>query len=131
MTATAKSRRGRRPKAPLVLAHGDPRHAAWLQHWRNVDGVDGATRAAKVDRFRTPIEVPADYPPPSPGVLFTSRSGTTRFLIPRGTPEFASFVAFERAQGPRGAHRATLIEADAANGRPLHTLARWAPIPGA
>lgn len=84
---------------PVVLAYDDPRHAAWLQYWRNQGD---ATRAQTVERFRQPIEVPSCLPPESPDVLFAGG----RYTIPFGTPEWASHIARLRRRGPHGARQA-------------------------
>jgi hypothetical protein len=77
---------------PIELAHGDPRHAAWLQHWRNTGRAD---TAQETDRFRRPITVPAPWPPESPEVELVHGL----FYVPPGTPEYASHLALLRKVG--------------------------------
>jgi hypothetical protein len=128
--ATAKRGQVRRQgrDVPLVIAHGDPRHAAWCQFWRNEEGPAGATRAAELERFRRPIEVRAHYPPPSPDVHEGPPiNGARLYTIPRHTPEWAALVAYTRRQGPRGAVQAQAM-LTSTTGRPALAKVRWAPF---
>lgn len=105
-----------------VIEAGDVRHAAWCQYWRNL-GAAGAAHAATLEAKHRPALVATDYPPDSLEVQ-VDRDPNGCCLIPPFTPEWASFVAYERGQGARGRARAALMTA---NPGTLRTGTRWAP----
>jgi len=88
---------------PLItLEFGDPRHAAWLQHWRNT-GEDEAARAT--EREKLPIDVESDWPPESASVEHIDYGGGREsWIIPPETPEWASHVAVRFREAPHRYH---------------------------
>jgi len=88
---------------PLItLTFGDPRHAAWLQHWRNT-GEDEAARL--IEREKLPIDVEADWPPESESVELIDYGGDRQsWIIPPNTPEWASHVAVRFREAPHRYH---------------------------
>lgn len=113
---------GARGAQPLMkLDVGDPRRAAWLQHWRNTDM---AEVAQAVERFRQPIDVEADWPPESSDVTCIDYgSGRVSWFIPPHTPEWASHVAHLRRQGRTGSAAAQSLDI---NPRQMTARSRWA-----
>ena len=103
-----------------VYRLGDPRRAAWLAHWTRLGGLDQA-RARDLEQRRAPITVTAGWPPESPEVEVVSfRDGITQFVIPPGTPEFASHVALLRKLGRHAAAQGMEM-----GGRPIKPFVRW------
>jgi len=76
---------------PLItLGVGDPRRAAWLQHWRNTGAHDSAII---IERRRLPIDVETDWPPESAGVTSIDYGRRQVWFLPQGTPEWAAHIA--------------------------------------
>lgn len=113
--------RPRLPSPPSIrLEARDPRWAAWANHLISVDR--DSERIGKLYRARMPLEVEADWPPPSDDVLETP--DLSRATVPWGTPEFSAWLAHWRLTG-RAVHAQAADVAQCT----LFVESRWPPLP--
>lgn len=107
----------------LTLPVGDPRRAAWLQHWRRIGKAD---EAQAIERRREAVQVASHWPPQSPEVEFVDYGGGRgNWVIPPLTPEWASWVAHMRRSGRDGVAKGQAMEVSP---RQITREARWAPV---
>lgn len=86
--------------ALITMEPGDPRRAAWLQHWRDTGDHEVA---AVTERLRLPIDVEADWPPESESVgRIDYGNGRVVWIIQPDTPEWAAWVAHAELDGVAG-----------------------------